>query len=120
MATKTGPLPIHSESDFEPEPVITPLREASKVVDALSSETARMTLTVLTEEPMPVSGVAETIGTSLQNATYHTNNLLDAGLLEIVDTWYSAKGREMNVYASKCNRLVFTVAESPTPPPAND
>lgn len=95
MATDTGLLPLRLNPEYEPEPVVTTLRKATKVFDALSSQTARATLTVLSEEPMPISEVAERVDTSRQNATCSTKRLHQAGLLQIVDTRYSVKRREM-------------------------
>jgi hypothetical protein len=46
------------------------------------------------------------VDTSLQNAQYHLGNLEDAGLIEVADTVYSEKGREMNRYAPADRPLV--------------
>lgn len=109
MTTETRLLPMRSRPDYETTPVIIPIRRSGAVFDALASQTARMILTILTEEPMTVSDIAETAGTSLQNAMYHTNNLQDAGVIEGVDTWYSEKGRKMKVYAACYERIVLTL-----------
>lgn len=57
---------------------------------------------------MTVTETAETVGTSVQNAMYHINNLQEAELLAMVDTWYSEKGKEMPVYAIICEKIVVT------------
>ncbi len=44
--------------------------------------------------------------TSLQNVQYHLGNLSEADLIEVTDTRYSEKGREMNVYAPADRALV--------------
>jgi len=80
--------------------------EADEVFDALSSGTARRVLGNLYEEPATASDLAERVDTSLQNATYHVNKLRDAGLVEVAETWYSAQGREMKVYAPTNGPLV--------------
>ncbi|NIU66678.1 MAG: ArsR family transcriptional regulator, partial [Actinobacteria bacterium] len=41
-----------------------------------------------------------------QNAQYHLGRLEDAGAVEVVDTVYSEKGREMKVYAPADEPLV--------------
>ncbi len=74
------------------------------VLEALSSEIARAIFRDLTEQPMTASTIAEQFDTSVQSVSYHLENLEDAGLIEVADTCYSEKGREMNVY---------TVAEDP-------
>jgi DNA-binding transcriptional ArsR family regulator len=61
----------------------------------------------LHEEPAPPSQLAERVDTSLQNAQYHLGNLKDAGAVEVIDTAYSEKGREMDVYAPADRPLVI-------------
>lgn len=112
MTTTSGLLPAQSPPEHDPDPVCIPLRHAAPVFDGLSSETARAILTVLADEPQPASDVAEAVGTSTQNAIYHINKLHKGDLLAIVDTWYSERGQEMNVYAARYDPVVLTV-ESP-------
>lgn len=73
--------------------------EADEVFAVLSSSTARRTLAALHDEPRTASDLAENLDLSLQNVGYHLGNLRDAGLIEVVDTWYSETGNEMKVYA---------------------
>lgn len=80
--------------------------EAGDVMAALSSETARRLLAALHDDPASASTVAERVDTSLQNAQYHLGRMGDAGLVEVVDTVYSEKGREMKVYAPSDRPLV--------------
>ncbi|WP_435068409.1 ArsR/SmtB family transcription factor [Haloplanus sp. C73] len=80
--------------------------DADDLLSALSSDTAREVLATLHEEPDTPSNVADRVDTSLQNAQYHLGNLEDAGLIEVVDTVYSEKGREMNRYAPADRPLV--------------
>lgn len=75
-------------------------------LSALTSETARAVLGALRDEPKPVSMIAEAADTSIQNARYHVDRLHDAGFVEPVGVWYSAKGKEMTVYASTLDLLV--------------
>jgi len=80
--------------------------EAGEVLAALSSETARRLLATLHDDPDSASGLADRADTSLQNAQYHLGRMRDAGLVEVVDTVYSEKGREMKVYAPAAAPLV--------------
>jgi DNA-binding transcriptional ArsR family regulator len=80
--------------------------EAGDVMAALSSETARAVLAALHDDPASASAVADRVDTSLQNAQYHLGRMGDAGLVEVVDTVYSEKGREMKVYAPADRPLV--------------
>ncbi|MFB6195774.1 MAG: ArsR/SmtB family transcription factor [Haloplanus sp.] len=80
--------------------------DADDLLSALSSDTAREVLATLHDDPDTPSGVAERVDTSLQNAQYHLGNLQDAGLIEVIDTIYSEKGREMKVFAPADRPLV--------------
>jgi DNA-binding transcriptional ArsR family regulator len=92
--------------DTDPRVVGLDSEDADELLDALSSSTARSVLSTLHDEPDTPSGVADRIDTSLQNAQYHLDNLEEAGAIEVVDTAYSEKGREMNVYAPADRPLV--------------
>ncbi|PSQ56542.1 MAG: ArsR family transcriptional regulator [Halobacteriales archaeon SW_9_67_25] len=93
--------------DAGPRVVGVDSEDAEAVLSALSSETARNILAAVHDDPAPPSELAERVDTSLQNAQYHLENLEDAGAVEVVDTAYSAKGREMDVYAAADQPLVI-------------
>ncbi|PSQ33430.1 ArsR family transcriptional regulator, partial [Halobacteriales archaeon SW_10_68_16] len=93
--------------DAGPRVVGVDSEDADAVLSALSSETARELLAAVHDDPAPPSELAERVDTSLQNAQYHLENLEDAGAVEVVDTAYSAKGREMDVYAAADQPLVI-------------
>jgi DNA-binding transcriptional ArsR family regulator len=92
--------------DAEPRVVGVDSDDADELLSALSSTTARELLAALHDEPANPAALADRVDTSLQNAQYHLSNLEEAGLIEVVDTAYSAKGREMNVYAPADQPLV--------------
>ena len=92
--------------DAEPRVIGLDSEGADELLSALSSETSREILASLHEEPDTPSAVADRVGTSLQNAQYHLGNLHDAELIDVVDTIYSEKGREMKVYAPADKPLV--------------
>ena len=75
------------------------------VFAALSSETAYEIFHLLNEEPSTPAMVADRLDLSIQNVQYHLDTLERVGLIEVADTCYSEKGREMDV---------FVVAEAPT------
>lgn len=81
--------------------------DATPIFKTLSSKTARQIFTQLHESPKTASDLAETVDTSLQNTVYHLNALVRAGLINIVDTWYSSRGLEMKVYAPRHEWLVL-------------
>jgi DNA-binding transcriptional ArsR family regulator len=80
--------------------------DADDLLAALSSTTARELLAALHDEPMTASAVADRVDTSLQNTQYHLEKLERADVIRVVDTAYSEKGREMNVYAPADQPLV--------------
>ncbi|MGQ3411238.1 ArsR/SmtB family transcription factor [Natrinema sp. LN54] len=86
--------------------------DADAVFGALSSTTARRIYSRLDDEPGTPSDIADAVDSSIQNVRYHLENLKDAGLVEVVDTWYSSRGNEMSVYATTDGPLIVTSDES--------
>lgn len=113
-----GPLfPIRSPvevGDGEPRLLEIDEEAADAVFDALSSGTARHLLAAVYDEPRPASELAEAVDTSLQNVRYHLENLQDAGLIEVADTWYSERGSAMKVYAPTDSSVVVVAGEEQT------
>ncbi|GAA0307886.1 ArsR/SmtB family transcription factor [Halarchaeum salinum] len=85
---------------------------ADEVFDALGSRTARRILTAIYDDPRPASDLADDVDTSLQNARYHLDNLSDAGLVTVADTWYSERGTEMKVYAPANDAVVVFAGDN--------
>ncbi|WP_224449900.1 ArsR/SmtB family transcription factor [Haloprofundus salilacus] len=85
--------------------------DAEQLISSLSSENARSILTELYERDATASELSDAVDTSLQNVRHHLGNLQDAGLVEIVGTEYSVKGREMNVYAPADGPLVVCAGQ---------
>lgn len=94
--------------DRDPEPRVIGLDsdDASDMLAALSSETARTVLSKLHEDPATPSALADEVDTSLQNVQYHLEKLERADLVEEVGTQYSEKGREMTLYGPADGPLV--------------
>jgi DNA-binding transcriptional ArsR family regulator len=113
MADLLPSTPDTSAAD-EAEPRVIGLDddETGDLLAALSSDTARDVLAALHDEADTPSGVADRVGTSLQNAQYHLGRMADAGLIEVIDTVYSEKGREMKVYAPADRPLVVFAGRS--------
>jgi DNA-binding transcriptional ArsR family regulator len=103
--------PDTTTEDTEPRVVGVDDEDADALLSALSSGTARALLSACHDNPAPPSELADEVDTSLQNAQYHLENLEDAGAVEVVDTAYSAKGREMDVYAPADQPLVIFAGE---------
>ncbi|MFC5279429.1 ArsR/SmtB family transcription factor [Halorubrum rubrum] len=100
-------LPDPEPDDREPRVVGVDDEEADELLAALGSETARNVLSTLHERPATTSELADELDTSLQNVQYHLSKLSDAEVVDVIDTTYSEKGREMNVYAPADEPLVL-------------
>lgn len=80
---------------------------ADEVFEALAAQTTRKIFLSLHDEPQTASDLAEMTDTSVQNVQYHIEKLEGADLVDTVDTWYSERGSEMNVYAPTDESLVL-------------
>jgi len=112
--------PISLPEDRSTEIIELDEERATEVFDALSSETARILMSRLTEEPHTASDLAEIGDTTVQNAKYHLEKFTDAGLVEVVDVWYSSRGSEMKVYGPTSKALVLHTGESPNETPLQE
>ncbi|MFT4880853.1 MAG: DNA-binding transcriptional ArsR family regulator [Salinirussus sp.] len=81
--------------------------DSADIFSILSSDTARSVLGQLYREPATQSELADELGTSIQNVAYHIERLVAADLVTVVDSWYSEKGRDMDVYAPAGDPLVL-------------
>lgn len=95
------------------EPRVVPLdgQEVDALFETLSSDTRRDILKHLYESPSTPSELAAETETSLQNVHYHLEKLSAVDLVESVATRYSAKGKEMNVFAPANDPLIFVESE---------
>ncbi|GAA0718061.1 DNA-binding transcriptional ArsR family regulator [Halorubrum trapanicum] len=100
-------LPDTPPEEREPRVVGVDDDEADDLIAALGSETARAILSTLHDRPATKSELAKEVDTSLQNVQYHLSRLDEADLVDVVDTAYSEKGREMDVYAAADEPLVL-------------
>lgn len=107
MTTNKSAFPIGDSVETDPSPEILSLSDAGDVMDALSAETARSLLNHVYETPATASELATSAETTLQNTQYHLTRLQAVGLIEVVGTWYSEKGREMAVYGAKNDPMVI-------------
>jgi len=86
------------------------------VIEALSSETAYDIFRLLNETPATPARISEQLDQSVQNVHYHLENLESAGVIEVTDTCYSEKGREMSVYVVAADpTLLFLGTEDDRP-----
>jgi DNA-binding transcriptional ArsR family regulator len=105
-----------SDRELEPKLVGFEDESAEQILSAVASTTARRILNQIYMEPTTASDIATEIDSSVQNVSYHLDRLQDANLVEVIETWYSEQGREMDVYAPTNSALVlFVGAERSTP-----
>lgn len=86
---------------------------AQKIARAMASQTANAIIQAFSSGPMTSSEAARMMKIPITTATYHIDNLLEAGLLEVVDTRWSEKGREVKVYGLTDQVLIIA-------PPVSD
>lgn len=110
MARLLPSLSTRTPDDATPRVIGLDSADADDLIGALSSRTARRILSLLHEEPGSASEVAAQVDSSLQNVQYHLGRMEDAGLVEVLETVYSEKGREMKVYAPTDKPLVVVAA----------
>ncbi|MCK4269883.1 MAG: helix-turn-helix transcriptional regulator [Methanogenium sp.] len=79
---------------------------AKKIGRAMANRTAGDVLSLLKGEEHTLSEISDTLGLPMTSVKYHMENLLDAGMIEIVREKYSEKGREVKVYGV-CNQIII-------------
>lgn len=107
MSSSQTVFPLKDSVEVDRSPNVVSIETAGDVLETLTSTTAREIMSQLYAEPSTASDIAESIDTSLQNVQYHLERLCDVGLIDVVDTWYSAKGTEMKVYGPESEPLVI-------------
>jgi len=86
---------------------------ATKVAKAIGSPTAGDILRLLGEGETSISDITARLSIPFNTAKYHIDNLVEAGLVSVIDTKYSVKGREVKIY-SLTNQLLIVA-----PPKSN-
>lgn len=86
---------------------------AQKIARAMASQTANAIIQTFGGGPLTSSEVARQMKIPITTASYHIENLLDAGLLEVMETRWSEKGREVKVYGLANQVLIIA-------PPVSD
>lgn len=79
---------------------------AKKIGKAMASPVANGILQNLSDGPKTASDLTGILDVPMGTLKYHIENLLDAGLIEIRETRYSVKGREVKVYALRDQLLI--------------
>lgn len=109
-------LPTRSETTIsrseDPTVVFFDDDRAEAVLSTVQSDTAQTILQALMREPMSPSDLAAELDMSVENISYHLDNLQEQRLIEEYDTVYSEKGREVTVYAVTEDPLVIIFGSS--------
>jgi DNA-binding transcriptional ArsR family regulator len=71
---------------------------AKKIARAMASQTASDVLGVLRKGEHTSSEIAEALALPITTVAYHIDNLTEAGMIEVMKTRWSSKGREVKVY----------------------
>jgi DNA-binding transcriptional ArsR family regulator len=83
-----------------------------EVLRRLSSETSQAVFRAVNREPLSAQDVAEELEMSVQNAMYHLENLEETGLITVLDTHYSERGREVDIYGPPDQPLLLFLGPS--------
>lgn len=75
-------------------------KRTQELVSVLATDSAFEIFHRLTRAPEAPSELASEMDVTVQNVLHHLEKLERVGLVEVVDTCYSDKGREMDVYAA--------------------
>ncbi|WAI01480.1 ArsR/SmtB family transcription factor [Methanogenium organophilum] len=81
---------------------------AKKIGKAMASNTANDVLSALSDDELTLSELSERLGQPITTLKYQIENLLDAGLVEIVRTRYSEKGRVVKVYGVRQQVVIMS------------
>ncbi len=85
------------------------------VFETLSTDTARQIVSLLNDGPQTASAIAAEMQISVQNVCYHLDRLQTAGLIDVVGTRHSSKGKEMTVYGLVTESIVLQLGEHNAP-----
>lgn len=89
---------ITIDRDEDPRLLCLDDEHTEEVLRRLSSETSQAVFHAVSHEPLSTQDVADELDMSIQNAMYHLKNLEEAGLITVLDTHYSERGREVEIY----------------------
>jgi len=85
---------------------------AKKIAKAMASTTATGILNLLKEGKRTSTQVADELHLPITTVQYHLENLLEAGLTEVVERRWSVKGREVKVYGLRDQLLIVVPKRS--------
>ena len=82
--------------------------KAQKIAKAIASRTAGDILQLLKDGNQASTQISEALSIPITTVQYHLENLVDAGIISVVERRWSQKGREMKVYGLR-DQMVIVV-----------
>jgi DNA-binding transcriptional ArsR family regulator len=98
-----GPTPPRTDGVIILEPGD---EKAQKIAKAIASKTAGEILQLLKDGSRASTQIAEALSIPITTVQYHLENLVDAGIITIVERRWSQKGREVKVYGLRDQMLI--------------
>ena len=80
--------------------------KAQKIAKAIASRTAGEILQLLRDGSHASTQIAEALKIPITTVQYHLENLVDAGIITVVERRWSQKGREVKVYGLRDQMLI--------------
>jgi DNA-binding transcriptional ArsR family regulator len=80
--------------------------KAQKIAKAIASRTAGEILQLLKDGSHASTQIAEALKIPITTVQYHLENLVDAGIITVVERRWSQKGREVKVYGLRDQMLI--------------
>jgi len=80
--------------------------KAQKIAKAIASKTAGEILQLLKDGGHASNQIAEALEIPITTVQYHLENLVDAGIINVVERRWSQKGREVKVYGLRDQMLI--------------
>ena len=80
--------------------------KAQKIAKAIASKTAGEILQLLKDGGHASTQIAEALQIPITTVQYHLENLVDAGVVSVVERRWSQKGREVKVYGLRDQMLI--------------
>jgi DNA-binding transcriptional ArsR family regulator len=81
---------------------------AKKIARAMASKTASDILAFMKGGEYSSSQLSEALSLPITTVTYHLDNLCNAGMIDVVRTRWSEKGREMKIYGIRDQLVIMS------------
>ncbi|MEA1985060.1 MAG: winged helix-turn-helix domain-containing protein [Euryarchaeota archaeon] len=103
---------MENGDDNSEKVLILPLNEDSKkITQALSNEKSLKILELLAQDPMSATEIASSLGMPLTTVKYNLDGLIESDLIQVKDTKWSKKGRQIKIY-EPVQKLIVVVPGS--------